>query len=62
MCRWEDSVIIDLKEICINTRNWFDFVGALVNAALNLWVPYAMELDMCTLKLSRDIKDASPVY
>ena len=41
---------MDLKEISINTRNWINFAQrsdywrALVNAALNLWVPYAMEL------------------
>ena len=22
--RWEDSLRMDLKEICINTRNWVD--------------------------------------
>jgi hypothetical protein len=43
--RWEDNIRIDLKEIGTNTRNWFDsFQGrdyrrALVNAALNIWVP-----------------------
>ena len=36
---------MDLKEIGIDTRNWIDsaqdrdYWGALVNAALNLWVP-----------------------
>ena len=35
--RWEDNIRMILKEICINTRNWVD--SALVNAALNLWVP-----------------------
>ena len=36
---------MDLKEIDINTRNWVDsaqdkdYWRALVNAALNLWVP-----------------------
>jgi hypothetical protein len=39
--RWEDNIRMDLKEIGINTRNWFDSVQdrdywrALVNAALN---------------------------
>ena len=36
---------MDLKEIGINTRDWVDssqetgYSRALVNAALNLWVP-----------------------
>ena len=48
--RWEDNIRMYLKEICINTRNWVDLAqdrdywGAIVNAALNLRVPYAMEL------------------
>ena len=48
--RWEENIIIDLKEIVINTRNWVDsaqdrdYWRALVNAALNPWVPLAMEL------------------
>ena len=24
--RWEDNIRMDLKEICINTRNWVDSV------------------------------------
>ena len=50
MCRWEDNTRMDLEEICINTRNWVDsaqdrdYWRALVNAALNLRAPYAMEL------------------
>ena len=24
--RWEDNIRIDLKEICVNTRNWVDSV------------------------------------
>ena len=40
--RWEDNIRMDLKEIGINTRNWFDsaqymdYRRFLVNAALNL--------------------------
>ena len=43
--RWEDNIRIDLKEICINMRNWVDsaqerdYWRALVNAALNFQVP-----------------------
>ena len=42
--RWKDNVIMDLKEISINTRNWVDsaqdrdYWRSLVNAALNLRV------------------------
>ena len=48
--RWEDNIRIDLEEIGINAGNWVDsaqdrnYWRALVNAALNLWVPYAMDL------------------
>ena len=50
--RWEDSIRVDIKEMDINTRNWFDSVQdrnywtALVNAALNLRVPEVMELEL----------------
>ena len=43
--RWEDNVTMDLREIGINVRNWFDsaqdrdYWTALVNAALNLGIP-----------------------
>ena len=43
--RWEDNIRMDLKEICINTRNWVnsaqdrDYWRSLVNATLNLRVP-----------------------
>ena len=46
---WEDNIRMDLKEIVINKRNWVDsaqdrdYWRVLVNAALNLWVPYTME-------------------
>ena len=48
--RWADNIRMDLKEIGINMRNWVDsaqdmhYWRTLVNAALNLGVPYAMEL------------------
>ena len=48
--RWKENIRMDLKEICINTRNWVDsaqgrdYLRALVNAVLNLRVPEAMEL------------------
>ena len=48
--RWEDNIRMDLKEICVNTRNWVDsaqdrdYWRAFVNAALNLRVPSAMKL------------------
>ena len=43
--RWEDNIRMDLKEIGIKTRNLIDsaqdrdYWRALVNVALNLWVP-----------------------
>ena len=44
--RWEDNVRMDLEEIGVNAGNWVDsaqdtnyYWRALVNAALNLWVP-----------------------
>ena len=42
---WKDNIIMHLKEIGINTRNWVDLAQsmiyrrALVNVALNLGVP-----------------------
>ena len=48
--RWEDNIRIDFEEIDINAGNCVDsaqdrdYWRALVNAALNLRVPYAMEL------------------
>ena len=48
--RWENNVRMDLKEISINTSNWVDsaqyrdYWRALVNLALNLRAPQAMEL------------------
>ena len=44
MRKWEDNIRMDLKEIGIIMRNWFDLAQdrgywkALVNAALNLRV------------------------
>ena len=43
--RWEDNITMDLEEIGINAGNWIEsahdrnYWRALVNAALNLWVP-----------------------
>ena len=43
--RWEDNIRMDLKIICINTRNCVEsaqdrnYWRALVNAALNLRIP-----------------------
>ena len=43
--RWEKNIRMDLEEIGINAGNWVDsaqdrnYWRALVNAALNLWVP-----------------------
>ena len=43
--RWEDNIRMDLEEIGISAGNWVDsaqdsiYWRALVNAALNLWVP-----------------------
>ena len=51
--RWEGNVRMDLKEIGARTRNWVDstrdtvYWRGLVNAALNLWVPYGKELVFC---------------
>ena len=45
MCRWEDNIRMDLYEIGINVGNWVDsaqdrdYWRAIVNAALNLWIP-----------------------
>ena len=44
-CRWVDNIRMDLEEIGINVGNWVgsaqdrDYCRALVNVALNLWVP-----------------------
>ena len=48
--KWEDNIRMDLEEIGINAGKWVDsaqdmnYWRALVNVALNLRVPYAMEL------------------
>ena len=42
--RWEDNIIIDLKGIVVNRRNWIDSaqesgdLRAFVNATLKFWV------------------------
>ena len=44
--RWEDNIRMDLKEISINTRNWFNLVQdkGCWRALVNLRVPQVMEL------------------
>ena len=48
--KWEDNIRMDLKEIGVSARNRIDLAQdgnywrALVNVALNLRVPYVMEL------------------
>ena len=43
--KWEDNIRLNLEEIGINAGNWVDsaqdrdYWRALVNVALNLWVP-----------------------
>ena len=50
--KWEDNIRMDLEEICINEGDWVDsaqdmnYWRALVNAALKLRVPLAMELKL----------------
>ena len=40
-----DSIIIYLKEIGVNTKNWIDMIQdrdyrrALVHATVNIWIP-----------------------
>ena len=43
--RWEDNIRMEFEEIGISVGNWVDSAqDALVNVALNLRVPQAMEL------------------
>ena len=43
--RWENNIRMDLNDIGVNTRNWVDsaqdrnYLRALGNAGLSLWVP-----------------------
>ena len=45
LCRWEDNITTDLKEIGVDVRSWIDLAQdrdywrTLVNAALKLRVP-----------------------
>ena len=47
--RWVDNIWMYIKEIGINTGNWVDsaqdgnYIRALLNAVLDLWVSWAME-------------------
>ena len=47
--RWEDNIRMDFEDMRINAGNWVDsaqdrdYWRALVNEALDPWVPYAME-------------------
>jgi hypothetical protein len=53
--RWEDNIRMDLEEIGIKVGNWVssaqdrDYWRAVVNAALNLRVPKAMELELVNI-------------
>jgi len=44
--RWEDNIKMDLQEVCWEVMDWIelaqdrDWWWALVNAVMNLWVPY----------------------
>ena len=48
--RWKDNIRMDIEKMGINAGNLVDLAQdrdywrALVNAALNLWVPYVMDL------------------
>jgi hypothetical protein len=37
--RWEDNIRMDLEENWVDSAQVRDYCRALVNAALNLWVP-----------------------
>ena len=45
MCRWEDNIRMNLKEITVQTKNciepcqYRDYLRVIVNAALNLQIP-----------------------
>jgi hypothetical protein len=48
--RWEGNIRMDLKEICIDTRNWVDstedrdYWRVILNTVLSLRVSKAMEV------------------
>jgi len=45
-CRWEDNIKMDLQEVGCGGMDWIDLAQdrdrwrALVNAVMNIWVPY----------------------
>ena len=53
MSKLEDNIRMNLKELCVNIRDWMDstldrdYWRAILNVALNLQVPYTMELVIC---------------
>ena len=58
---------MDLKEIGIDERNWVDsaqdrdYWSGLVNAALNLWVPYAITTNYNNIYSQVKINKCDPI-